>query len=33
MTFDGYAYHETVITEYNFNWKTFIEVYSGGLPR
>ncbi|AQR64678.1 Rieske (2Fe-2S) protein [Aquaspirillum sp. LM1] len=28
MRFEDYGYHETVITEYNFNWKTFIEVYS-----
>ena len=27
MRFEDYGYHETVITEYNFNWKTFIEVY------
>ncbi len=28
MTFEGYAFHSTVSTEYDFNWKTFIEVYS-----
>ena len=31
MTFDGYAYHETVITD-TTGWKTFIGVF-GGLPR
>ncbi|OQS32555.1 aromatic ring-hydroxylating oxygenase subunit alpha [Chromobacterium haemolyticum] len=28
MSFDGYAYHSSHLTEYAFNWKTFIEVYS-----
>lgn len=28
MRFEGYAFHSTHSTEYNFNWKTFIEVYS-----
>ena len=28
LDFDGFAYHSTHLTEYAFNWKTFIEVYS-----
>ncbi|MDF0605944.1 aromatic ring-hydroxylating dioxygenase subunit alpha [Neisseriaceae bacterium TC5R-5] len=28
LNFDGYAFHSTHLTEYAFNWKTFIEVYS-----
>lgn len=28
LSFENYAYSETVLTEYDFNWKTFIEVYS-----
>jgi choline monooxygenase len=27
LDFTGYAYDRTLVTEYNFNWKTFIEVY------
>jgi phenylpropionate dioxygenase-like ring-hydroxylating dioxygenase large terminal subunit len=27
MNFDGFVYESTQITEYKFNWKTFIEVY------
>ena len=27
LDFSGYVYHNTVITDYKFNWKTFIEVY------
>ena len=27
LDFSGYVYHNTVVTQYNFNWKTFIEVY------
>jgi len=28
INFADYAYHSTQVTEYDFNWKTFIEVYS-----
>lgn len=28
MDFSAFAYHSTHVTEYDFNWKTFIEVYS-----
>ncbi|AXK39934.1 aromatic ring-hydroxylating oxygenase subunit alpha [Crenobacter cavernae] len=28
MSFDGYAFHSAHSTDYDFNWKTFIEVYS-----
>lgn len=28
LSFEQYAYSESVTTEYDFNWKTFIEVYS-----
>jgi len=28
MTFEGFAFHKSFTTEYDFNWKTFIEVYS-----
>jgi choline monooxygenase len=28
MDFAGFAYHSTQVTAYDFNWKTFIEVYS-----
>lgn len=28
MNFADFAYHSTHVTEYAFNWKTFIEVYS-----
>ncbi|MEW5892035.1 MAG: aromatic ring-hydroxylating dioxygenase subunit alpha [Pseudomonadota bacterium] len=27
LDFSGFVYHSTVVTPYNFNWKTFIEVY------
>jgi choline monooxygenase len=27
FSFDGYVFHRAETTEYNFNWKTFIEVY------
>lgn len=28
MTFEDYGFHHARITDYDFNWKTFIEVYS-----
>jgi choline monooxygenase len=28
LDFTDFAYHSTQVTEYGFNWKTFIEVYS-----
>lgn len=27
LSFDGYLFDKAEVTEYNFNWKTFIEVY------
>ncbi|MFM7294459.1 MAG: aromatic ring-hydroxylating oxygenase subunit alpha [Burkholderiales bacterium] len=27
LSFDGYVFDKAEVTEYNFNWKTFIEVY------
>ncbi|MBI5938046.1 MAG: aromatic ring-hydroxylating dioxygenase subunit alpha [Betaproteobacteria bacterium] len=27
LDFSGFVYHSTMVTPYNFNWKTFIEVY------
>lgn len=27
LDFSGYVYDKTVVTQYDFNWKTFIEVY------